>query len=176
MRNVNNQNVENIIKTYENMLNYMGIICPRCQNQDLRYCDTYERNVIESGKEYRIIIKRVKCFCCGKKHAIIPDFLIPYKQHTVKTINETVEKRMVAKQSTAEIEKETGVSRQLQLYWKKQFLLIKSKVETTLAVFEVEELFKILKEDQNFQIKYYQKNRKIYLMIRREIFWRYAFP
>ena len=165
-----------MIETYENTLNYMGIVCPNCQNQDLRYCDTYERNAIENSEEYIIKIKRVKCVCCGKKHAIIPDFLIPYKQHTVKTINETVEKRIIGKKSTNEIEKETGVSRQLQLYWLKQFLKIKSKVETTLAVFEVEELFKILKGEQNFQIKYYQKNREIYLMIRRRIFWTYAFP
>ena len=51
MRNVNNQNVENMIEKYENMLNYQGITCPHCQNKDLRYCDTYERNVIENGKE-----------------------------------------------------------------------------------------------------------------------------
>lgn len=176
MRNVNNQNVEDMIETYEKMLNYQGIVCPNCQNQDLRYCDTYERNVIENGKEYKIIIKRVKCSYCQKKHAIIPDFLIPYKQHTVKTINKTVEKRVFGKKTTNEIENETGVSRQLQLYWLKQFFKIKSKVETTLAIFEVEKLFENLKEEQNFQIKYYKKNREIYLMIRTGIFWMYAFP
>lgn len=170
MKNVNNQNTENSIKVYENMLNFPGIKCPECNKSDFTYCKGYSRNVVDNGKEYRIEIKKVKCNHCNKRHAIIPDFLVPYKQYSRKTIDKTIEKRVIGEKSVNEIEKETGVSRQLQLIWKKQFLMIKSKIETMLTLFDIEEIFKKIKEDKEIIKKYYQKNGEIYLMKKREIF------
>lgn len=169
VKNVNNKNTENLIKVYENMLNFPGIKCPNCQKSDFKYYKGYERNVIENGKEYRIELKKVKCNHCNKRHVIVPDFLVPYKQYSRKTINKTIEKRVIGKETVNQIKKETGVSRQLQLIWKKQFMKIKSKVETTLTVFAIQEILKKIRKEHRFIKKYYQKNGEIYLMKKREI-------
>ena len=61
--------------------------CPFCgaKGKCLRFA-YYERYVVEVvGKKvlsYRIRILRVKC-SCGRTHAIIPDFLVPYRQFSL---------------------------------------------------------------------------------------------
>lgn len=47
---------------------------------------TYQRNIISSEITTVISIQRVICPECSKTHAIIPSDLIPYFQHTLKTI------------------------------------------------------------------------------------------
>jgi hypothetical protein len=58
--------------------------CPQCRakNTLLRH-GFYERNAIEDEVCYRITICRLKCPDCGKTFSILPDFLLPYFQHTL---------------------------------------------------------------------------------------------
>ena len=74
-------------------------LCKDCQCRAHIHC-TYVRKVIEKnidGKEKvtveEIIIVRVKCTSesCGKTHAIIPDFLCPYKRYKAEEIAEAIE-------------------------------------------------------------------------------------
>jgi hypothetical protein len=58
--------------------------CPQCRaNNTLLRHGFYERNAIEEEACYRITICRLKCPSCGKTFSILPDFLIPYFQHTL---------------------------------------------------------------------------------------------
>lgn len=50
--------------------------CPGC----LVKHGYYKRTVTIKGIKHRINILRVKCKSCGKTHAILPDFIIPYFQ------------------------------------------------------------------------------------------------
>ncbi len=58
--------------------------CPSCRakNRLLRH-GFYERNAMDDEVCYRILICRLKCPDCGKTFSILPDFLLPYFQHTL---------------------------------------------------------------------------------------------
>ena len=61
--------------------------CPSCNFEGKLYSHgSYERNVITEEDSYKITIFRVKCPICGKTHALIPDFIIPYFQYNFITI------------------------------------------------------------------------------------------
>lgn len=46
----------------------------------------YWRNGITEDEEVRVPICRYKCTVCKKTTSLLPDFLIPYFQHTVQTV------------------------------------------------------------------------------------------
>lgn len=58
--------------------------CPLCRamNTLLRH-GYYERNAIEDEVCHRITICRLKCPDCRKTFSILPNFLLPYFQHTL---------------------------------------------------------------------------------------------
>lgn len=58
--------------------------CPLCRamNTLLRH-GYYERNAIEEEVCHRITICRLKCPDCRKTFSILPNFLLPYFQHTL---------------------------------------------------------------------------------------------
>jgi transposase-like protein len=58
--------------------------CPFCRamNTLLRH-GYYERNAIEDEVCHRITIFRLKCPDCRKTFSILPNFLLPYFQHTL---------------------------------------------------------------------------------------------
>lgn len=61
--------------------------CPVCRamNTLLRH-GYYERNAIEDEVCHRITICRLKCPDCRKTFSILPNFLLPYFQHTLAFI------------------------------------------------------------------------------------------
>ena len=78
------------IKAYrENFLPLLGCLelhCPYCSSSTHWHC-WYERFV--KGEELPIRILRVKCCGCSKTHAVLPDFLSPYK-HYPQLVHEKV--------------------------------------------------------------------------------------
>ncbi len=63
----------------------------------------YSRNVITKYSIYRINILRVKCPSCGKTHAVLPSFLIPYYQYSLEFIFECLYLSFVVKVSYSKI-------------------------------------------------------------------------
>jgi hypothetical protein len=73
------------VKTYLNhFLKYLAALelrCPCCGGKTIVH-GSYERHVhIADTIEY-IPIQRVKCCCCNKTHAVIPDFISPRKHYS----------------------------------------------------------------------------------------------
>ena len=74
------------VKDYyrENILRYLEVLeltCPKCGSRTV-YHATYERHVhIDEIVEW-LTIQRVICDGCGGTHAIIPDFIRPYKHYS----------------------------------------------------------------------------------------------
>lgn len=68
-----------------------GLIrCPVCSGC-LKYNCTYHRSprALDGGR-FNIEIIQVCCETCKKTHALIPDFLMPYKQYTTETIEAAI--------------------------------------------------------------------------------------
>lgn len=147
---VNNKKNGEEIKKYEETNNIMGFVCPHCGGKESTYYGNYRRNVIEINEERvetTIKIKRLKCSECGKTHAVIPTFLIPYKQHTIETVNEILKEKIVEEKTNREIEESTGVTRQLLRKWLK-------------------ELMQKIKEEKGIIEKYYREYKEIYMLKR----------
>ncbi|MED3765205.1 DUF6431 domain-containing protein [Ureibacillus terrenus] len=61
--------------------------CPHCHaKHSLHRHGFYERNAITAEKEYRLLICRFRCSICFQTVSILPHFLLPYFQHTTRTI------------------------------------------------------------------------------------------
>ena len=68
------------------LLERLELRCPYCSSSTHWHC-WYQRFV--KGEELPIPILRVKCCGCVKTHAVLPDFLSPYK-HYPQTVHEKV--------------------------------------------------------------------------------------
>lgn len=157
-------NLNEIIKQIE-AYNVQGFKCPNCGSEDFVYYGKYKRFLIvmidNEKKEELVEIKRVKCKDCGRTHAILPDFIIPYKQHILMYVNDVLNAKINKKKTNREICIKYGVTRQLLLRWLKQIKIIRSRLEV------------MNKTNENDNISfatdvydYYNQNRKIYLMMR----------
>lgn len=70
--------------------------CPRCKARNrLKRHGFYDRNAIERDVLYRIPICRLLCPACGKTVTLLPDFLIPYYQHTIHTVVMRLKEKVV---------------------------------------------------------------------------------
>jgi hypothetical protein len=88
-----NNYAENFVGIRLDILNRLisGItVCPVC-NGGLKYNCTYPRHPkTADGTKFDIGIVQVCCKSCGKTHALIPDFLMPYKHYTANTVEMAV--------------------------------------------------------------------------------------
>lgn len=75
--------------SYVKSFNASEFPCPLCHTKYPGWTrhDNYERYIIafEKGKSitYGVEIERYKCSSCGHTHAIIPEFLIPYRSYSL---------------------------------------------------------------------------------------------
>lgn len=75
------------VKDYRaNILQYLASLvlilkCPVCGGT-VAFHDNYERHIHIGDIVEWIIIHRVKCQTCPKTHAVIPDFIKPYKHYS----------------------------------------------------------------------------------------------
>ncbi|WP_346207335.1 DUF6431 domain-containing protein [Caldifermentibacillus hisashii] len=76
--------------------------CPNCNcvaSGNLHRHGYYWRNAIAEEKEVKIPICRIICLSCKKTFSIIPDFLIPYFQHSLEIILKRIEQFLEKKKS-----------------------------------------------------------------------------
>jgi hypothetical protein len=92
-------------------------ICPNCKcpsHGNLHRHGYYWRFGITEELTVKIPICRLKCLLCKVSISILPDFLIPYFQHTIHTILERVQQCLLMKKAHG--------SRQLQRFHLKRYL------------------------------------------------------
>jgi hypothetical protein len=76
----------NIKKYYDycEKTDFFTFSCPSCQCPGyLVKHGYYQRTIIINGVKKSICILRIKCKSCGKTHAVLPDFIIPYLQTSI---------------------------------------------------------------------------------------------
>lgn len=174
---VNNKNITKKIKEYEELNNITGCCCLNCGSKDFLYYGSYQRNIVEiAGERIETVIniKRLQCCKCKKTHAVIPSFLIPYKQHTLNTINEILTEKIVDEKTYNEIEETTGVSRQLQKYWRVQLDSLRGKLEILFLIFAYKKLVKKLSKENNIIEKFFNEYKEVYMLNRSQVFYCYA--
>ena len=125
--------VKREIKRYEEECNYGYIECPCCGSDKLTFHGSYERNVIIYNECRRIKIKRVMCKECGKTHALIPYFLIPYYQHEKTFIYRVCIEKILKETGVCKLSSKVEISRQLLYQWNKIFVIHIRYLLTTLS-------------------------------------------
>jgi hypothetical protein len=104
--------------------------CPYCcaQNPSWSYYDSYKRYLIsfENGKSvaHSIKITRIECSSCKHPHAILPEFIIPYKSYSLLFILRVLRDYFSKVKINALCEK-YNISATMIYEWKKLFLLHK---------------------------------------------------
>lgn len=92
--------IQRIIRNSEENFYHVQHGCKNCGYAgNLHRHGSYQRTVICEEITVRITIQRVICPDCRKTHALIPADLIPYFQHTIKTIVKLLELINIKKQS-----------------------------------------------------------------------------
>ena len=125
--------VKREIKRYEEECNYGYIECPCCGSDKLTFHGSYERNVIVYSEYFKIKIKRVMCKECGKTHALIPYFLIPYYQHEKTFIYRVCIEKILKETGVCKLSSKVEISRQLLYQWNKIFVIHIRYLLTTLS-------------------------------------------
>lgn len=75
--------------------------CPCCyaKNQLIKY-GTYQRNISilvdENIENYRVSVQRIMCKSCGHTHALLPNFVVPYKIMALFSITQIVQKATIS--------------------------------------------------------------------------------
>ena len=79
------QNVKDYRKNFLRYLEGLELLCPVC-GSNTGFHDCYDRHVHVDEKNEWIVIQRVICLGCGKTHAVLPDFIKPYKHYSAADI------------------------------------------------------------------------------------------
>lgn len=155
------------ISFYNNFINF-NFICPCCNSNHFIFYGSYSRNFsyLENDKiiDSSIDIQRVFCKNCKSTHALIPDFLIPYKIYDANTILTLIINS--ADSTLISLDNKFNIYRQLILKWKKQFNLYLNKLFSLYSINEHKLLFVLLKNDNNIFYKFYIEFNDLLLMRR----------
>lgn len=167
--------VSKMIDEYEQQLNVIGVVCPCCKSNDFIYYGSYYRNVVylENNRiiEKRLGIKRVLCKKCHKTHAIIPSFLVPYKQYGMKLILVLINNLENKEEPEILLEERAKISRQIVSIWKKQYNEYINKICTMYVKFNKKEVLKLIIKEKDIIKKYYDEYLEIFMMKRQNIFY-----
>ena len=154
--------VKREIKRYEKECNYGYIECPCCGSDKLISYGSYERNVIVYSEYFKIKIKRVMCKECGKTHALIPYFLIPYYQHEKTFIYRVCIEKILKETGVCKLSSKVEISRQLLYQWNKIFVIHIRYLLTTLSKTLKESLKYLINESLSNDI--YERVNKMYFL------------
>lgn len=150
-------NLNGLIIEYESTDNFGYLECPHCHSDKLIKYGTYERNIGIYDEFHKIKIKRVLCKECGRTHAIIPSFVIPFYQSErsflINAINEIVVNNNKVVQTSIEID----ISRQKLNSWIKRFKSHLTRLKVSLS-YCLNDIIESLLNDVKSVIKYEEMN------------------
>lgn len=111
--------------------------CPYCHAKgELSFFSQYDRQVIDLVDNemvyHTISVQRSVCSNCRRTHAILPDFLIPYCQHSIMFILRVLWLYYTRNLSVAKLCQQTAITPSMLYRWKKLFLLHSSLWLSTL--------------------------------------------
>ncbi len=89
--NITQENVQSLMPSYEDIC----CKCPNCRaKNNFSYHGTYLRNIVfireDKCYDFKVKVTRVICNSCGSTHALLPNFIVPYKLYSRDSILSTV--------------------------------------------------------------------------------------
>jgi len=82
------RSVNEYLHKFLRKINITIMLCPLCQDNALVMHGSYQRRLRWGENSDWFPIVRVRCTRCGKTHAILPDFIAPYRHITAQNIAE----------------------------------------------------------------------------------------
>ncbi len=161
-----NTNFKIILENYKNTLNFGSLTCPYCSSQRLIKHGSYKRNLFYIDNKqisHEIVtIQRMLCKDCHHTHALIPSFIIPYRQHTLDIILYSLMNFPKYDPVTININFDTI------LYWKKDFYKCHSYFNNIIP--RGKDIIKTILSDIFYYYKqFYIINKKIFMMVHKGI-------
>jgi len=92
------------------------ISCPYCKQASMVRHGYYTRYINISGKHIDLNILRIRCKTCGKTHAVLPSFVVPYLHHSIEKLQTMIITGKVDENSTS-IDYETKLIRKIKKLW-----------------------------------------------------------
>ena len=128
--NENNPVSQDFYDSVINSLQIHRIFCSCGHAGCLHIHAYYERHLKTPSGRIKLRICRVKCECCGKTHAILPSFIVPYSQISLQDqtaviqASETGSSMETVMQGNAYIDESNcrHIIRQYRKYWKQKLL------------------------------------------------------
>jgi transposase-like protein len=121
--------VKEYLNIFLHKLAQMKLHCPICGSALVGY-GMYLRKIKTTAGKVEFPIARYYCSECKRTHAIIPDFILPYKHYPAKVIEEAVEDVVEKRISPEYAEGEQDISTTKR--WVKTFKLLSSEISGTL--------------------------------------------
>lgn len=154
------------ISIYNKFVNF-NFTCPNCYSHNFSFFGSYSRNLIvlhnDAFIDLTINIKRVLCKSCNHTHALIPNFIVPYKVYTKDAIVFCLYK-YCNYNNLSKVQNIFNVDRQLILNWKNQFNIYLSFICTFYSSVDIKYILNMLFIDVNFCFEFFIKFMKIFLL------------
>lgn len=170
LKKINTNSFKTMINKYKNVNNYGFLECPNCKSSNLINWGSYERGCfyIDDNKIiYDILkVKRVKCNDCNKTHALLPSYIIPYKQFLLDVILNCI--------NDSEITYKYNFSIDTILKWKKLFNKYIPYIITTFNIRNCNIIDVMLKNIMYIYKTFYDYN-KLILMISHKCIYNMAY-
>lgn len=156
-----NLNFSDILNRYESLNIYNNFRCPNCESYNNIKWGSYARTIYyinQSIIKCKVInIKRIKCKDCGKTHALLPSFIVPYKLFALDVILSSLSNNI----DTINISFDTFIK------WNKQFNKCLPYLKTMFKnLFKAEIISKLKNNIFEYYKRYFYINRKILMMFR----------
>lgn len=153
-------NFNEFFKKYNNFVNLPYLECPNCNSTNIIKWGSYKRNINYLNKsiiEYNIInIQRVKCKICGKTHALLPYFIVPYRINTLDIILKSLLNDI-----------DIDISFDTIYRWNKDFNKFLPYLKTMFFNISKLEIIKKLNDNiLTYFIRYFKLNKKIFMMMK----------
>ena len=115
-------------------INITLLLCPICQDHTLVMHGFYQRKLRLDENIESLPILRVFCVRCGKTHAILPDFIAPYRHFSATHIAEVVAKVLEGEQTveTASGSQETSTTQRWVQRFRQQFNEVSGMLQSIL--------------------------------------------
>lgn len=157
-------NFNDFLKKYNNLINLPYLECPTCGSTNIIKWGSYKRNINYLNEfviEYNTInIKRVMCKNCGKTHALIPYFIVPYKTNSLDIILKSLLNDI-----------NIDISFDTLTKWNKDFNKFIPYLKTMFSNIPKLEIIKLLNADILYYfVEFFNINKKLLMMIHSGIY------